>query len=170
VSRSTQLELKVPNVFLSGQKRIDYGTTGFDCLNDPQVIGTARLQSVQDYQVGAVLSVSSGGGGAPYITVVANPSITPVDSNSPYGSGGAPLWEEAFESSVMHLYGAAASTPMHRVLSWGSWKTRAAPVSNRTGLLELSTPVMLTPGSHFGMRSVTDSTFWILVWPELDHL
>jgi hypothetical protein len=110
VSRSTQLELKVPDVHLSGQDRIDYGTIGFDRLNNPQVLGTARLQSLQDHPVGAVLLVSSGGGGTPYITVVANPSITPVDSNSPDGSGGAPLWEEAFESSVMPLYGAAAST------------------------------------------------------------
>jgi hypothetical protein len=91
VSRSTQLELKVPDIFLSGQERIDYGTAGFDRLNDPQVIGTARLQSLQDHPVGAVLLVSSGGGGAPYITVVANPSITPVDLNSPDGTGGAPV-------------------------------------------------------------------------------
>ena len=91
VSRSTQLELTVPDVHLSGQKRIDYGTTGFDNLNDPQVLGTARLQVLQDHPVGAVLLVSSGGGGTPYITVVANPTITPVDVNTPDGAGGAPL-------------------------------------------------------------------------------
>jgi hypothetical protein len=75
VSRPTQLELKVPDVFLSGQRRIDYGTAGFDQLNDPQVLGKERLQSLQDHPVGAVLLVSSGAGGAPFITVVANPSI-----------------------------------------------------------------------------------------------
>jgi hypothetical protein len=71
-------------------KRIDYGTSGFDELHDPQVLGTARLQSLQDHPVEAVLLVSSGDGGAPYITVMAHPSITPVDVNSPDGTGGAP--------------------------------------------------------------------------------
>jgi hypothetical protein len=167
VSRSTQLELTVPDVNLSGQKRIDYGTTGFDTLNDHQVLGTARLQSLQDHPVGAVLLVSSGGGDTPYITVVANPSITPVNMNNPDGAGGAPLWEEAFESNVMQRYVAAFSTPTHGVLSSGSWKTRAAPGKTRLELITSSHPVMLTPGSQFGKRSATGSTFMVLLWPEL---
>jgi hypothetical protein len=62
----------------------------------------------------------------PYITVVANPTITPVDVNSPDGSG-APFWAEAFESTVMQRFAAAARAPMHGVISSGSWKTRAEP-------------------------------------------
>ena len=167
VSRSTQQDLKVPDVYLLGQKRIDYGTKGFDRLNDPQVVGTARLQSLQDNPVGAVLLVSTGGGAVPYITVVANPTITPVDLNSPDGAAGAPLWEEAFESTVMQPYVAAVDTPTHGVLSSGGWKTRADPSTTRDGLLQLSHPVMMTPGSHFGTRSPTGDTFLTLLWPEL---
>jgi hypothetical protein len=167
VSRAIQQDLKVPDVFLSGQKRIDYGTSGFDKLNDPQVVGTARMQALQDYPIGAVLLVSSGGTGDPYITLVANPSITPVDLNSQDGTDGAPLWETAFESHVVKPFVAAANTPTHGVLSSGSWKTRAAPCTTREGLIKLSHPVMLTPGSHFGKRSPTGVTFLVLLWPEL---
>ena len=120
VSRSTQQDLKVPDVFLSGQKRIDYGTSGFDRLNDPQVKGTARLQSLQDHPIGAALIVSSGGGTVPFITVLANPTISPVDVNSQDGAGGAPIWEETFASTIRELYVAAANTPTLGVLSSGS--------------------------------------------------
>jgi hypothetical protein len=144
VSRVTQQDLTVPDVFLSGQKRIDYGTAGFDKLNDPQVSETARLQSLQDYPVGAVLLVSVGGGAVPYITVLANPTITPVDPNSHDSPGGAPVWEEAFESTLLQRFVAAGSIPTHGILSSGSWKTRATTCNTREGLIHISHPIMLT--------------------------
>ena len=52
------------------------------------------------------------------------------------GAGGAPMWAEAFESSVMQLYGAAAHTPVECSVR-GVGKPRAAPVTNWTGLVNL---------------------------------
>jgi hypothetical protein len=51
VSKTIHTVLSGPDEFLSGPKRIEYGTRGFDALNDPQVVGLARLQSLQDYSV-----------------------------------------------------------------------------------------------------------------------
>jgi hypothetical protein len=101
------------NDILSAPKRIDYGIRGFDELNNPKVVGLACLQLLQDFLAGAILLVLSGAGAVPYITILANHTITPVDHTSSENSGGAPLWEETFESIVMHPYVAAAKTPTH---------------------------------------------------------
>jgi hypothetical protein len=130
-SKSIHTALGGTGDFLSVPKRIEYGIRGFDELNDSKVVGLARLQLLQDFPVGAVLLVSSGGGTVPYITVLANPTITPVDPTSPTSSGGAPLWEETFESILRQQYVTAANTPTRGVLSSGSWKTRAGNSNTR---------------------------------------
>jgi hypothetical protein len=159
VSKTIHTVLSGPDEFLSGPKRIEYGTRGFDALNDPQVVGLARLQSLQDYSVGAVLLVSTGGGTVPYITVLANPTITPVDPPSPQdSSGGAPLWEETFESTVMLKFVAAAHTPTHGVLSSGGWKTRAGCSDTREKLIK---SLLFLP-RLFSLDLFPDHHHWVL--------
>jgi hypothetical protein len=102
VSKPTHLALWGTDDILSAPKRMEYGIRGFDELNDPKVVGLARLQLLQDFPVGAILLVSSGEGTVLYITVLANPTITSVDHTSYENSGGAPLWEDTFESIVTH--------------------------------------------------------------------
>ena len=98
---------------------------------------------------------------------LANPSITPVDHTSSENPGGAPLWEDIFEPTIMHQYVTVAKTPTHGVLSSGSWKIRAGKCTTREELITLCHPVMLTPGSLFGTRSADDTTFKVILWPEL---
>eukprot|EP00980_Cylindrotheca_fusiformis_P008974 scaffold1912_cov135-Cylindrotheca_fusiformis.AAC.21 len=91
-----------PNVFLPQQDRQSYGITQFGVLNDQTRLGGAQLQQFQDHQVGApALIVSLGSGNTPFITVVANPTIMPVDPTNQEDFG-APYWDEALLRAWPH--------------------------------------------------------------------
>lgn len=165
VSKAVQGQLAVSDVFLPASQRLDYVKNQFEMLNDATVDGVARLQSLHDFPVGAVLIVSKGAGEIPFITIVATPTITPFGSSSVESS--APIWEEAFESQVVEQFITLANAPTHGVLGSMGWKTRLGGVIPREDLIPLSQPVMLTPHERFGSLEAAGEVFHVLLLPEL---
>eukprot|EP00980_Cylindrotheca_fusiformis_P014829 scaffold4032_cov83-Cylindrotheca_fusiformis.AAC.2 len=166
-----------PDVFLTQQDRQSYGKDQFGVLNDPTRLGGARLQQFQDHPVGAALIVSLGSGNTPFITVVANPTITPVDPTDP-DDHGAPYWDEAFEPGTFQRVLPPGVTRTHSCLVSMGWQTREGGLKPKDELVSVAKPVILTPDTQLGElapeleASVSDPSrgspiFKILLWPEL---
>eukprot|EP00980_Cylindrotheca_fusiformis_P017107 scaffold5256_cov155-Cylindrotheca_fusiformis.AAC.4 len=166
-----------PDVFLTQQDRQSYGRNQFGVLNDPTRLGGARLQLFQDHPVGAALIVSRGSGDTPFITVVANPTITPVDPTNQEDFG-APYWDEALEPGLIQSVLTPGVTRTHSCLVSMGWQTREGGLKPKEELFSSAKPVVLSPDTQLCELApeleptVEDPTrgspiFKVLLWPEL---
>eukprot|EP00980_Cylindrotheca_fusiformis_P027155 scaffold19075_cov92-Cylindrotheca_fusiformis.AAC.3 len=147
-------------------------------LNDPTRLGGARLQLFQDHPVGEALIVSLGSGNTPFITVVANPTITPVDPTNQEDFG-APYWDEAFEPGILQrVLSPGVTRTTHSCLVSMGWQTREGGLKPKEELLSIAKPVVLTPDTQLGelapdLEPTVDDpsrgspVFKVLLWPEL---
>eukprot|EP00980_Cylindrotheca_fusiformis_P019642 scaffold6829_cov49-Cylindrotheca_fusiformis.AAC.1 len=135
------------------------------------------MSQFQDHPVGAALIVSLGSGNTPFITVVANPTITPVDPTDP-DDHGAPYWDEAFEPGTFQRVLPPGVTRTHSCLVSMGWQTREGGLKPKDELVSVAKPVVLTPDTQLGElapeleASVDDPSrgspiFKVLLWPEL---
>eukprot|EP00980_Cylindrotheca_fusiformis_P019537 scaffold6772_cov101-Cylindrotheca_fusiformis.AAC.1 len=166
-----------PNVFLSQQDRRSYGKNQFGVLNDPTRLGGARLQQFQDHPVGAALVMSLGSGNTPFITVVANLTITPVDPTN-LDDFGAPYWDEVFELGLIQRVLPPGVTRTHSCLVSMGWQTREGGLKPTEELFSSAKPVIILPDTQLGDLAHDSETtvddpskgspiFKVLLWPEL---
>eukprot|EP00980_Cylindrotheca_fusiformis_P002775 scaffold659_cov71-Cylindrotheca_fusiformis.AAC.4 len=183
VTAQLQKQLAEPHVHLLQKQHKLYGQEEFKKLNAKEITGGHRLQLIQDNPVGAALVVAQVAGLTPFITVVAAPTITPVNLSN-QETFGAPSWAEAFDPQHLqqHSFPAGESSVTHGIIGSQGWKTRVQEFAgwSKAELIVATNPVLLTPDAPFrttvqtvlhsaasgglGVRTVTVQR--VLLWLE----
>ena len=111
----------------------------------PDIDGVHRLKILDTSRVGAILFTGQGATGEPFITLLAAPTITPVNTKDPF-------------------LGVPDLRISHTVVASASWHSRRNIPNTRESLEHRFKPVMLTAGEDFTTR--IHGSFKILFLPE----
>eukprot|EP00980_Cylindrotheca_fusiformis_P001684 scaffold381_cov138-Cylindrotheca_fusiformis.AAC.20 len=149
-----------PEVFLAQRDRQSYGTTnleGHGCNKSRTIRWAQRC-------------------GTPFMNVVANPTITPVDPISPEDHG-VPSRDEALEPGTYQSFSPYFDPTQSCLVSMG-WQTLEVGLKSKETLVAPAQPVVLTPDTQLRdfapalAPDVIDPTWGapiskVILWPEL---
>ena len=122
-------------------------------LNDAALSPTERVVLLGRNQVGAMLVCGqSDPSASPCVTILAVPTITPVDPKEA-STLGAPILEDAFEEDITTSHSSHADQPNHVVLAAIGHATRESAQCTPATLVERALPVVCPRGIVFGQKT-----------------